>query len=126
MHDLILRIRLEGFAKTASPTVWRGVCALNSPTIACCVCFCVCLTRAQHTGRMMPLPLLCPGTGIYLGSIPEAATTYNVIGNMNEYVHGMGQHTTATRVAMATRTVSNYMAQARHSYASDVHSCFQC
>ena len=75
---------------------------------------------------MMPLPLLCPGTGIYLGSIPEAATTYNVIGNMNEYVHGMGQHTTATRVAMATRTVNNCMAQARHSYASDVHSCFQC
>ena len=41
------------------------------------------LPRATHpAGTMRDVHEF--GTGVYLGSIPEAATTYNVIGNMNE------------------------------------------
>eukprot|EP00729_Bicosta_minor_P002191 gene2191-5405_t len=43
------------------------------------------------------------GTGVYMGTIPEAATTFNVIGNMNEFQVAIGETTFDGIESLATQ-----------------------
>jgi dipeptidase len=43
------------------------------------------------------------GTGLYLGEIPEAPTTYNVIGNMNEHQVAIGETTFGGLASLASQ-----------------------